>query len=61
MDHQEKHHQHHQKEREEKIKHQKEHERQELKSSLPFHPAWLVVVGVVLVLAATTIWTLLPW
>jgi Ca2+/H+ antiporter len=57
MDHQEKHHEHHQKEREEKKKEQKQHEHQQEKSTLPFHPAWLVVVGVAAVIAALTIWT----
>jgi hypothetical protein len=57
MNHQEQHHEHHRKEREEKKKEQKLHEEQEMKSSLPFHPVWLVVVGVVLVAAALAIWT----
>lgn len=58
MDHKEQHHQHHEKERAEKKKEQKEHERQEEKSALPFHPAWLVAVGVVLTLLALLVWTL---
>jgi hypothetical protein len=63
MDHQEQHHQHHQKER--------EHEKKELRAhaqgsghrnTLPFHPAWLVAVGIVLILAAVAIWTFYrPW
>jgi quinol-cytochrome oxidoreductase complex cytochrome b subunit len=57
MDHQEQHHEHHRKEREEKKKERKEHEHQEEKSALPFHPAWIVAVGVVLVVTALLIWT----
>ena len=52
MDHKEQHHQKHEKEREEKKKEQKEHERQAEKSLLPFHPAWLFVLGFVLVAVA---------
>jgi cell division septal protein FtsQ len=59
MDHHEQHHQHHEKQREEKKKEQKEFERAEEKSALPFHPAWLVVVGAVLVLGAVLIYTIL--
>jgi hypothetical protein len=59
MDHKEQHHLHHQKEREQKKKEEKAHERAEEKSALPFHPAWLVGLGVVLVLAAVLVWTLL--
>ena len=58
MDHKEQHHQKHQKEREHEKKEHKKHEQQG-KNSLPFHPAWLVAVGAVLVLAAVLIWTLL--
>jgi hypothetical protein len=61
MDHHEQHHQHHEKEREQRKKEQKEYEREHERedSALPFHPAWLVAVGGVLVLAAVLIWTLL--
>jgi len=58
MDHHEQHHQQHRKEREHEKHLQKEHEHQEEKSTLPFHPVWLVVVGVVMVLVAVAIWTL---
>jgi hypothetical protein len=58
MDHKEQHHQKHLKERELEKKEHKKHEQQG-KNSLPFHPAWLVAVGAVLVLAAVLIWTLL--
>ena len=51
MDHKEQHHQKHEK------KEHKEHERQEEKSLLPFHPAWLFVLGVVLVGVALLVWT----
>jgi hypothetical protein len=57
MDHKEQHHQHHEKEREEHKKEQKEHERQEEKKLLPIHPAWLLGVGVVLIITAVVVWT----
>ena len=57
MDHKDQHHEHHRKEREEHKMEQREHERTQEKSALPFHPAWLVVVGVVLTLAAVLVWT----
>jgi hypothetical protein len=57
MDHQEKHHEHHKKEREHEI-----HAHHQGKSDpLPFHPAWLVVFGTVLILVAIAIWTFLVW
>jgi hypothetical protein len=57
MDHKEQHHERHEKEREEHKKKQKQHEQEEAKSGLPFHPAWFVVLGVVMVLVAVLIWT----
>jgi Flp pilus assembly protein TadB len=59
MDHKEQHHEKHRHEREEKKKERKEHEHAEEKAggSMPFHPAWFVVVGAVLVIAAIVIWT----
>jgi cytoskeletal protein RodZ len=57
MDHKEQHHQKHQKEREHEKKEHKQHEHQQEKSALPFHPLWLVVLGVVLVGAALLVWT----
>jgi hypothetical protein len=57
MDHKEQHHQKHEHEREHEKKEHKAHERQEEKSLLPFHPAWLVVLGIVLTLAAVLVWT----
>ena len=44
-------------EREEKKKEQKEYEEKQEKSLLPFHPAWLVGVGIVLVVVAVLVWT----
>jgi hypothetical protein len=49
MDHHAQHHQHHEKEREEKIKHEKEREHREEGQPRKMHPAWFVVVGVVLI------------
>jgi hypothetical protein len=57
MDHHQQHHQHHQKEREEKKKEQKEYERKQEKNLLPFHPAWLVGLGIGLVVVALLVWT----
>jgi hypothetical protein len=62
VDHQEQHHQHHQKEREHEKKELRAHAQgQGKKATLPFHPAWLVVVVFVLILAAILVWTLIPW
>jgi hypothetical protein len=58
MDHHERHHQQHQKEREQEKKRQKEYEREQSKSLIPFHPAWLFGVGVVLLALALLVWTL---
>jgi hypothetical protein len=58
MDHQEKHHEEHRKEREREVHHHPTHTGNG-SDSLPFHPAWLVVFGTVLVLLAMAIWTLL--
>jgi hypothetical protein len=60
MDHKEQHHEHHQKEREHERKKRHAHGREQPKNMMPFHPAWLVAVGVVLVLAALLVWTFLP-
>jgi hypothetical protein len=59
MDHKEQHHQKHMKEREHEKKEHKQHEQQQGKNPLPFHPAWLVAVGAVLVLAAVLVWSVL--
>jgi hypothetical protein len=49
MDHHAQHHQHHQKERQEKIKQEKAWEHNEEKQVRRIHPAWFVVLGVVLI------------
>jgi hypothetical protein len=59
MDHKEQHHQKHQKEREHEKKEHKKHEQEQGSDFLPFHPAWLVAIGAVLVLATVLIWSLL--
>jgi hypothetical protein len=60
MDHQEKHHEEHRKEREHEIHSHAVHAgHAEKKDMLPFHPAWLVVFGTVLVLVAMAIWIML--
>lgn len=61
MDHQDQHHEKHRHQREEKKEERKEHEHQEEKHGLPIHPAWLLVGGVVLVVAAMIIWTFFVW
>jgi hypothetical protein len=58
MDHKEQHHQHHEKEREQHKKEKKEHERRQDKNQLPIHPAWLLGLGMILVVAALLVWTL---
>ena len=57
MDHKEQHHLKHEKEREHEKKEHQKHEREAEKSRLPFHPAWLFVVGAALALVAVLIWT----
>ena len=59
MDHKEQHHLKHEKERESEKKEHQRHESEADKTRLPIHPAWLFVVGAVLVLVAVLIWTLL--
>jgi hypothetical protein len=59
MDHQEQHHLKHIKEREHEKKEHKAHEQQHEKDMLPFHPAWFVVIGTLLVVMAVGIWTFL--
>ena len=58
MDHHEQHHQHHQHEREEEKRAHKAYAQQHAQGGLPFHPAWLAVGGLVLVLLAVILWTL---
>jgi hypothetical protein len=58
MDHKEQHRLHHEKEREHKKEEQKEYERRQEKKLLPVHPAWLLGVGVGLVLLSVVLWML---
>jgi hypothetical protein len=58
MDHKQQHHLKHQKEREHEKKEHQKYEAEAEKTRLPVHPAWLFVVGVVLVLMVVLIWTL---
>jgi Ca2+/H+ antiporter len=57
MDRKEQRHEHHRHEREQRKKEEREHERRQEKSSLPFHPAWLVAAGVALTVVAVLVWT----
>ncbi len=59
MDHRAQHHQHHQKEREREKKEEAAYEHEQEKKLLPFHPAWLFVVGFALTLVAVLVWTLI--
>jgi hypothetical protein len=59
MDHKQQHHLKHVKEREHEKKEQHQHELENEKKLLPFHPAWLFVVGAALALVAILIWTFL--
>jgi hypothetical protein len=59
MDHKEQHHEHHRKEREHENQEKKARERADEKSALPFHPAWFVAVGVVLILMVVGVWLFL--
>jgi hypothetical protein len=56
MDQHDQHRQHHQKEREQEQKEQKVREREGERSALPFHPAWFVALGVVLILLVAGVW-----
>jgi hypothetical protein len=56
MDHHEQHHQHHQHERHEKKEAQKRHEHEEEKQLRAIHPAWFVVVGVILLAGVLAVW-----
>ncbi len=58
MDHKEQHQQKKEKQRDQEKKEHRVYEQQaEKKGRLPFHPAWVVVVGFVLTLTAVLIWT----
>jgi len=57
MDHHEKHHQDHIKEREHEKAERAQHEREEEKGLRKIHPAWFVVLGVVLIVLVIVLWT----
>lgn len=59
MDHHEQHHEHHEKEREQRIKHEKERERQSGQLPSRIHPAWFLVLGSVLVVLVVLTWFLM--
>jgi hypothetical protein len=60
MDHKEERHLHHQKEREHEKAREKQHEQEEEKKLRVLHPAWFLVLGIVLVLVVVLgVWTLL--
>jgi cytoskeletal protein RodZ len=61
MDHKEQRYQHHEKEREEKKREERAFEEREAKSPWPFKPHWLVVLGIVVILAAVAIWQFIVW
>ena len=56
MDHKEQHHEHHLKEREREKKSWKEHLREMTGKRHGIHPAWYIVVGVVLIGTAVLVW-----
>ena len=63
MDHQEKHHQKKEHEHEEQKKEHKAYEQKHEKDTwqFPFHPLWLVVVGIIMTGAAVLVWTFGFW
>ncbi len=61
MDHRERHLQHKEKEREEKKKREKVFEEKQAEDRLPIHPAWIVVIGIVLTAIAVSVWTFWIW
>ena len=58
MDHKDKHHQHHEHNREEKKEEQKKYEAEQEKRVRTIHPAFFVMIGVVLIALIVVIWTL---
>jgi hypothetical protein len=56
LDHKEQHHLKHVREREHEKKQHQEHDRELQKRQLPFHPAWLFVLGAVLAILAMLVW-----
>jgi type VI protein secretion system component VasF len=59
MDHKDQHHLKHVKEREQEKKEHQKHEQEAEKSRVPFHPAWLFMLGAALMLVAILVWSLL--
>jgi hypothetical protein len=57
VDHHQQHHEHKEKERVEEIRKRKGREREHGKK-WPIHPGWVVVIGIVLMLAAIVVYTL---
>jgi hypothetical protein len=57
VDHRQEHHQHHRQERERRIAKEKEREREEENLPRVIHPAWFLVLGVVLTVLAVLVWT----
>ena len=58
MDHQEERHLHHRKEREHEKELEKRHEHEAEKKLRVIHPAWFLVLGVVLIFLVIVAWTL---
>jgi hypothetical protein len=61
MDKQEQRRQHKEKAREQEKKEQKAHEEVEQKRRWPLHPAWVIIVGIVLTAAVVYVWTFRVW
>ena len=59
MDHKDQHHQQHEKKREEHKKEQKDFEAKHEKDVRTIHPAWFVVIGVVLIALVLFVWIIL--
>jgi len=58
MDHQEQKHEHHKKEREEKLRHQKEWEREHKKLPTRISPLWFVILGMAFIALVIIFWTM---
>jgi len=58
MDHHEQHHQHHEHERQARIRYEKERERASARLPRKIHPAWFLVLGIVLIVLVILTWTL---
>jgi hypothetical protein len=57
MDHQEQHHEHHRKEREHHKEERKRHEHEQERQPGTIHPAWFLVLGIILVFGVVAVWT----